>query len=306
MKRILLAITFAVVIQAAAMLGAPVAQAQVAAVVNGQPITEFDIAQRTRLNQLSTRKTMSRKEALEELIDDQLKLSVAKRYTIDIKDSEVDAAFTNIARRSGATTQQFEQMLGQSGITAASLKSKLKSDIAWQNIVRGKFQSRFQIGERDIAAVLESKDSPAEEAAYEYRLRPILFVVPRGAPGAAYEARRKEAEGLRARFQNCEEGIALARSMRDVAVREQFVRLSSDFGTQQREALAATPVGRLTPVETTAQGVEVFAICAKTEVRGIDTPRKREARDKIMGDRFTAVSKRFLQELRRGALIEIR
>src|ERR1051326_2798094 len=52
--------------------------AQVAAMVNGEPITELDIAQRTKLTQLSGQKPPTRQETLEELIEEKLKLHVAK------------------------------------------------------------------------------------------------------------------------------------------------------------------------------------------------------------------------------------
>ena len=51
-------------------------------------------------------------------------------------------------------------------------------------------------------------------------MSPVVFIVPRGSPDAAYEARKREAEALRARFQNCSEGIPFARALRDVAVRD--------------------------------------------------------------------------------------
>ena len=54
------------------------AQAQVVAIVNGEPITALDIRQRTRLIQLSTQKTPSRQEVLDELIDDKLKVQLAQ------------------------------------------------------------------------------------------------------------------------------------------------------------------------------------------------------------------------------------
>ena len=50
----------------------PQARAQIAALVNGEPITVVDISQRTRLIQLSTQKVPSRQEVLDELIDDKL------------------------------------------------------------------------------------------------------------------------------------------------------------------------------------------------------------------------------------------
>ena len=52
--------------------------AQIVALVNGEPITALDIAQRTKLIQLSTQKTPSRQEVLDELIDDKLKVQLAQ------------------------------------------------------------------------------------------------------------------------------------------------------------------------------------------------------------------------------------
>lgn len=300
------------VLFAAGLFGAlcsfDVAHAQVVAIVNGVPITALDLAQRTRLIQLSTRKNPSRQEALDELIDDKLKLNIAKRYTVDIPNREIDAAYASIARRSGLSPQQFDQALAGAGITGAAFKAKLRSDIAWSAIVRGKFQSAAQVGDKEVALAMqgESKESGEDDVAFEYRLQPILFIVPRGSSAQTFEARRKDAEAFRAKFQGCEEGIPAARIMRDVAIRGHVLRNSADLPKQQRQVLDSTPVGRLTPPETTSQGIELFAVCAKEPSRGDDTPGKRQVREKIMSERLEQASKRYLKELRASAMIEIR
>ena len=51
------------------------------------------------------------------------------------------------------------------------------------------------------------------------------------------------------------------------------------------------------------QGVEVFAVCNKAPAAG-DSPAKREARDEMYQERYQALSKKFLKELRAQALIE--
>ncbi len=283
------------------------AHAQVVALVNGEPITALDLAHRTRLIQLSTRKIPSRQEALDELIDDKLKLNIAKRYTVDIPNREIDSAYASIARRSGLSPQQFDQALAGAGITGAAFKAKLRSDIAWSAIVRGKFQSAAQVGDKEVAMAMQgqSKES-GEDVAYEYRLQPILFIVPRGSSAQTFDARRKDAEAFRAKFQSCEEGIPAARLMRDVAIRGHVLRNSTDLPQQQRQVLDSTPVGRLTPPETTSQGVELFAVCAKEPSKGDETPAKRQVREKIMSERMEQASKRYLKELRSSAMIEIR
>jgi peptidyl-prolyl cis-trans isomerase SurA len=280
---------------------------QVAAIVNGDLITTLDVAQRIKLTELSTHKTQPRQEALDELIDEKLKLQVAKRYVIEITDKDVNAAFDGIARRAGATTQKFSESLTAAGISVPALKARIKADIAWSSIIRGKFQSALQVGEKDILDALQArkKDDKPETVTYQYTLRQILFIVPRGSPPNMFEARAKEAEALRGRFQSCDEGLPIARALRDVAVREPLTRASVDVPAAQREVLDKTPIGHLTPPDITLQGVELFAVCTRDQVSG-ETPGKREVREEITNERFNAQAKRYLKELRRSAMIEIR
>lgn len=282
----------------------PQARAQIVALVGGEPITTVDIAQRTRLIQLSTQKVPSRQEVLDELIDDRLKVQLSKRYIADVPKREIDSAYASIARRAGMSPAQFTEMMKKSGISVDALKSRLHADFVWSQIVRGKFQSSLQVGEKEVAVKLQASNK--EEAAnYEYRLRPILFLVGRGAAPAAIEARKREAEGFRGRFQSCEDGLRAAMTLPDVVVREPITRQAADFAQQQRDVLNNTPVGRLTPPDITQQGVELFAVCSKTPAAG-DSATKREARDALYQERFQAMSKKFLKELRSQALIELR
>jgi peptidyl-prolyl cis-trans isomerase SurA len=279
---------------------------QLAALVNGEPITALDVAQRMRMIQVSTNRTPSRAQALDELIDEKLKLQAAKRFRIEITNAEVDAAFANIASRARTTPEQFAQVLTRGGISVEAFKTRMKADMAWQQIIRGKFRESFQIRERDVFAALQSRAKDDKmPVGYEYTLRPILLIVPRGSPEAAFAARRREAENLRARFQDCTEGIRLARNLKDVAIRSPIVRTSGDFSAQLRQVLESTEVGRLTPPEVGQQGIQLFAVCAKKQVAAI-VPGQREVQEEMIKQRFQAQGESFLKELRRSAMIEYR
>jgi len=284
------------------------AHAQIAALVNGDPITALDIARRTKLIQLSTQKSPTRQEVLDELIDDKLKVQLGKRYIAEVPKREIENAFSAIARRAGMSSDQFTKSLTGAGISVEGLKERLHADFVWGQIIRGKFRASLTVGEQDVAVKLQSNPNQKQETgpAYEYTVRPILLVVPRGSQPAAYEARKQEAEGLRARFQGCVEGMRLAMAMPDVAVRETIKKGSSELGQTQREALNNTPIGKLTPPEVTPQGVEVFAVCNKAISTDTDTPAKREARESVFNERYQGLSKKYLKELRSQALIEIR
>ncbi|RAI31834.1 SurA N-terminal domain-containing protein [Rhodoplanes serenus] len=286
----------------------PAAAQNVVVMVNGDPITSFDIDQRAKFTQLVTRKSPGRDEVIEELINERLKIQAGKRYRLEVTDSEVDSSYADMARRMRLTPEQLTATLANGGVQAGTMKSRIRADIVWQQLVRGRFQSSFQFRDKDILAAAESKrkdDQPIVDKieATEYVLRPVLFVVAKGAGNA--DGRRREAEALRARFQDCDNGLAFARQLRDVAVREQIVKTSTDLPPALREMLERTGVGRLTTPETTPNGIEMFAVCAKRDTK-VDAPILKETRQALFAERFEVQSKKFLQELRRGAMIERR
>ena len=277
----------------------------VVVLVNGDPITNFDIEQRSKLHQVSTQKTPPRQEVVEELINEKVKIQLLKRYTIPDVDKDVDSAYANMARRMRQSPKEFGEQLSKTGIMPETLKSRMKADIIWTQIVRGRYQASFQFSDRDIQSKIDAKHPPGTApttVSYDYTLRPILFVVPRGSPPAAFEARAKEAEALRAQFQSCEDGIALARNVRFVAVRAPVTKNSAELPAALRDILTKTEVGRLTPPETTQQGVEVYAVCGRKQ--GENALEKKEARDQLYNEAFESRAKAFLKELRSQAMIE--
>ena len=285
----------------------PARAQQVVVMVNGDPITSFDIDQRTRLNQLTTQKAPTRQAVVDELIEEKLKLQLLKRFSIEGMDKDVDSAFANMARRARLTPQQMGEQLARSGVSVGNLKSRIKAEITWNQVVRGRYQSSFQFSEKDIMAKWQESNPDAKPAVgYDYTLRPILFVVPRGSPSSLVETRRKEAEALRARFVNCQDGIRMARGMRDVAVRGSTTRTSADLPPPLREILDKTEIGRLTAPEVTQDGVEVYALCRREQSSADNSPEKRKAREELMAAQFKIKAEAFMKELRGQAMIEYR
>ncbi len=279
----------------------------VAAIVNGEAITNSDVDQRIKLTTLTTRKTPTRQETLEDLINDKVKLKEAKRYGIELSASDVDTAFGGMASRMRMNAEQLNKTLENSGIRPETLKNRVKAEMTWTTLVRGRFGQSLLVGEKDVQSAISqpsSSDKPQSES-FEYQMRPIVLIVPRGAAPSAIEGRRKEAELLRNRIQSCDEAAELFRSMRDAAIRDNLTKTSADLPPALRELLDKTTVGRLTPPEVTKQGVEMVALCSRKPTTA-DTPAKREARDKLYNEKFEAKSKSYLQDARKTMMIEIR
>jgi peptidyl-prolyl cis-trans isomerase SurA len=291
----------------AAGASTPVSAQQVLVMVNGEPITSYDVDQRSRFVQISTHKTPARQQIIDELINEKLKVQVLKRYKLEITDKEVEDAFANMGRNMRMTPQQLTQALAQANVDANTLKSRIRSDLAWQQIVRGRFQQSLQVRDKDVLDALASRKADEKEqdaAGFEYMVRPILFMVT-NKTATDIETRKREAEALRARFNNCDEGLPFARALRNVVVRDQVKRTSADLPPALRKIRDDTPVGRLTNPEVTQQGIEVFALCSRKETT-IETAAKRQIRETLFAEKFQEQSKRYIQELRRGAMIEVK
>ncbi|KRR01006.1 SurA N-terminal domain-containing protein [Bradyrhizobium valentinum] len=283
----------------------PLRAQSVVVMVNGEPITSLDIEQRTKLNFLTTRKQMPRQEVIDELINEKVKIKEAKRFGVDPTASDIDQAYAQMSQRMRLSPEQLTKSLEGGGVRPETLKARLKAEMVWGSLVRGRFKESLQVGEKEVAAAAQEGGEPTQTEAFEYKLQPIVLIVPRGSAQSAVDLRRKEAETLRERVQTCEQANSYFKSMQNAAIRGLVTKTSADIPGPLRELLDKTPVGRLTPPEITKQGVEMVALCDRKPTK-IDTPKKREIREKMYTQKYEAKSKSYLADIRKAAMIEYR
>ena len=282
----------------------PARAQQIVLLVNGAPITDLDIAHREKFIEMSNHKKPSRQEAINSLVDETLELREAARFSLEPADTEVQQAYDNVAENMGADAQKLTQILTNGGASADTLKHRLKAQIAWTSLVRGRFKVSLEIADKDVEAELQlHQPEDKGQVGYEYVVRPIVLTVPRGAPDAAFEARKRDADALRGRFANCADGIPFARGLPEVAVRDPINKSSADLPPALRSILDNVEVGHLTPPEQTAEGIQMFAVCSKKESK-TEAPGLKEVRDKMFEKKFGTKANRYLADLRRQAMIE--
>src|SRR5581483_1546964 len=260
-------------------LGARPAQAQtVAVMVNGEPITDYDIEQRSKLDFLSTHKQPDRKEVINALIDDKVKIKEGKKFGVDPGVADIDQAFAGMGQRMHIPADQLTATLERQGIRADTLKARIKADMVWTSLVRGRYKERLQIGEKEVAAAVKSEggDDQQQGEAFEYKLQPVVL-------------RQKDAETLRGRVETCEQANQYFKSMANAAIRETVTKTSADIPANLRKVLDDTPVGHLTPPEVTKQGIEMGALCSRKPTT-IDSPKRKEMRDKMYAKKYEQTS----------------
>jgi peptidyl-prolyl cis-trans isomerase SurA len=290
--------------------GTPLYAQSVAVMVNGEPITNYDIEQRSKLTFLTTHKPPVRQQVIDELIDEKVKIREAKQFGVDPTTADIDASFAAMSSRMRLTPDQLAKSLESQGIRPDTLKDRIKAEMVWSSLVRGRYKESLQVGEKEVNAAVQvkggdEKDEKQESESFEYKMQPIVLIVPRGSAPAAIEERRKEAETLRSRVQTCDEANAFFKSMQNAAIREAVTKTSADIPAVLREVLDKTPIGHLTAPEITKQGVEMVALCGRKPTT-VDTPLKKEIRDKMFAEKFEAKSKAYLAQIRKAAMIEYR
>lgn len=287
-------------------MSSPLRAQAIAVMVNGEPITTLDIEQRSRLIKISTHKSPARQEVIDELIDEKVKVREAKKYGVNPTSTDIDRAYANMGARMGMSPEQLTKSLGSQGIRPDTIKSRLKADLVWGSLVRGRFKESLLVSDRDVNEALKSSgDDQSKMEGFEYQMRPVVLIVPRGATASMVEARRNEANALRERAQSCAEIIRTVKVMRNATIREPITKTSTDLPPPLRDLLDKTAVGHLTPPEMTRQGVEMVAVCGK-KVTSVDTPKKKEIREKMFADKYEKRSKSYLERIRKSAMIEYR
>lgn len=115
--------------------------ASVVASVNGEPITDTDITARvTLMNKQGKTSTDNRRQALQNIIDDNVKLAYASNFNAVPDDQVVDEELKKMKLGDLSATER------------AMAKSALRAEIAWQIIVARTILPTVDITDADIAA----------------------------------------------------------------------------------------------------------------------------------------------------------
>src|ERR1700694_4553100 len=176
---------------AMALMGcaSPLHAQTVAVMVNGEPITNYDIEQRSKLTYITTHKTADRQQVIDELIDEKVKIREGKKLGVDPSASDIDQSYTAMSSRMRITTDQLTKSLEVQGIRPDTLKARMKAEMVWTSLIRGRYKESLQVGEKDVAAAIQvNGDEKQQTESFEYKMQPIVLIVPRGSAPAAVDA----------------------------------------------------------------------------------------------------------------------
>jgi len=263
--------------------------------VNGVPISDIEISQRTKLLSLEGGGGSS-KAAMDQLINEQLQLQEAKKFNITITEQQVDDAFQQVSRNVKVSTDKLREILLSRGVSVDTMRARLRAALAWQQLSGIVVQSRVKVSDLDLDK--EASAALNTDTSYDYILKEILFISTTG--NAA--ARTGQANAYRKAFTGCDSAVQLSLNYTDAAVREMGRRHATQLPDALAKELAGLNVGGITKPRVTEQGVSMLAVCAKNAARDT-TFIKNKLRSQQGSEAMKAESEKYLQELKAKAKI---
>jgi peptidyl-prolyl cis-trans isomerase SurA len=146
----------------------------VLATVNDSVITGFDLRQRmllliamTQVQPTPENIPAIQQEALNAIIDERLQLQELANYKdLVVSDQEVDEEIAAMAQEVGVTPESYLSFLQSGGIRPQTLREQLRTQIGWQRLVGGRFQSRARVSRGAVDAAMRQMSEAASKKQY--------------------------------------------------------------------------------------------------------------------------------------------
>lgn len=130
---------------------------RIAAVVNDDPISRFDLDNRLRFAMLTSglpdtpdvRQRLT-PDVLRGLVDEQLKTQEAKRLGIKVEAANVEAAVRRMEAQARMEPGGMKAYLDKVGISLSTLTNRIESDMLWGQVVNMRFRRAIRISDGDV------------------------------------------------------------------------------------------------------------------------------------------------------------
>jgi len=168
----------------------------IAAVVNEEVITSFELDKEYQLMQKEQEKLPPsekmglRSAALNRLVDKKLIDQKVRELDIKVMDEEVKLAIDDVKKQNNMTQEALVQALAGQGLTFEQYRTQLKEQLERLRLMSQEVRSKIQVGEQEIREYYEANRAKYG-AVEQFRARHIFFKIDK--KGGAAELARVEA-----------------------------------------------------------------------------------------------------------------
>jgi peptidyl-prolyl cis-trans isomerase SurA len=199
----------------------------IAAIVNQELVTAFELSQRMaqasddarRRNQRLPAVAEFRTMILESLIEERALLSHARDSGAKVDEAELDRAVAVIASQNQMTVQQLRARVAQDGMDMPRFRANLRDQLLVERVRESEVARRIRTTDGEIDAFIDQQRGAAA-GEVQYNIAQVLIKLPENANEAAVAERRQRAEQAMARIRGGEDFAAVARQVSEDDNRE--------------------------------------------------------------------------------------
>lgn len=276
-------------------------------IVNDQPITGYDISQRTKLNRILGRRQNSRKAVLEELINDVVQVSEAKKNKVDIDDRRIERAIASMAGSTGSTPGRLRAQLKKRGVSYASLKQQVKASLALRWLMQKEGAKIGKVSTEEVDRRLRKINSdPRRQGVTVYLIRQVNLPVEQTNSAMApqlLQARAIEAQQIARRYRGCGSLRKASSGIYNVKVTRTIQADSRKLPGQMKKALRQAGTKRLIGPMRTRGGIQMIAYCGTKRYEPPKASRQ-QVEAMVENEKFGEAAGNIIRKLRRNAFID--
>lgn len=289
---------------------------RVVATVNDSAISAYQISQRVKLLKVLRPQLMrgskkkQQKVALEDLIDEKLKIAEAKKLKLLLPADRVEGI---IAQNPGL--KGLADRLKKHGLSSRLVHSYIATRMSWNRIISSKYPNQTvtdaQVSAQIAKVRADIKKAAAEQAVSIYELLPITLPVDRQAtPELTNEVARSrmiEADAIARRFKSCRSARSATRGVFNVKIGKRLPADPRRMPKKMRSSLDRAGPGSafvmgVTPDRT---AVQMMAFCGRKRIAP-PAPKITDemVKQRLQDERYENLGKSYLRDLHKNAFIE--
>ena len=274
------------------------ANVEIKAIVNNEIITSYDIAQRKKLSSyllnhsnIKMKDEDIEKNVFNEMIDDKIKISEAKKYGISASPDEIEQAKSNMARALKLPNESYDDALKSLNLEESVLNEQIRGDIIWMKFTMQVLRAYVKVQDREVDLYI---DNMKNANSFEYTIIPLIL-------------KGDDLSNMLATISTCSEFEDFAKSNGKEGSGIKIPLVDSQMQKELYELVKTAPLS--TPLESIKLNGNdtVFFICDKKPYTPIITKEEREnIKYMILQNKLDAYANKYFEKIKANAILDIK
>ena len=295
-KKIILSILFSFL-----SLSSFASEVKVLAIVNGEIITSYDVAERAKLskellkiNKYKLSDSEIEAKVLSEMIDDKIKIAEANRFGIHVSPAELIDAKVRMEKYLGLPEGGYKELVKNLDIDESVVNKQVEADVIWMKFMYSVLRAYVKVSDSELNLLI---DNAKNEKQYKYEISSLIL------PSQNFQTLINEANNI----SDCEDFIKFAKEKGENGSGLKFTLIDNQMDKKLASLLSHSEISKATkPLEINGNNT-VFFICDKQSfTREFSNEEKEEFRFSILQNKLDAFSNKYFEKLKASAVIEIK